>query len=82
MWLGYVEREKKEAAKISKEEMKKIPEAFKYHNIPGLSKEIIEKLEMIRPDNLGQAARISGVTPAALSILSIYIEKRNREKKN
>ncbi len=81
-YQGYVEREKKEAAKISKEEMKRIPENFEYHDIPGLSKEIIEKLEMIKPDNLGQAARISGVTPAALSILNIYIEKRNRKKKN
>ncbi len=81
-YQGYVERERKEAEKISKEESKKIPNDFKYHDIPGLSKEIIEKLEKVQPDNLGQAGRISGVTPAALSILSIYIEKRNREDKS
>jgi tRNA uridine 5-carboxymethylaminomethyl modification enzyme len=81
-YQGYVEREKKDAEKISKEELKKVPEDFEYCDIPGLSTEIIEKLQKVRPDNLGQAARISGVTPAALSILSIYIEKRNRQEKS
>ncbi len=80
-YRGYIEREKKEACKIEGDEGKKIPIDFKYSTIPGLSKEIIEKLEVVRPDNLGQAARISGMTPAALSILRIYIEKRSREQK-
>lgn len=80
-YQGYIEREKKEAAKITKEERKKIPSDFTYHDIPGLSKEIIGKLEAVKPENLGQAARISGMTPAALSILSVYLEKRRREKK-
>ena len=80
-YQGYIEREKKEAAKIAKEERKKIPSDFTYHDIPGLSKEIIGKLEAVKPENLGQAARISGMTPAALSILSVYLEKRRREKK-
>ena len=79
-YKGYVERQKKDAQKLRNEEKKKIPGDFSYRGIPGLSAEVVEKLESIRPANLGQASRISGVTPAAIFILSVYLKKREKEK--
>jgi len=55
--------------------MIKIPDNFCYSNISGLTNEVKEKLEKIRPVTLGQASRISGITPAALSILMVYIKR-------
>ncbi len=78
-YSGYIERQRKEAVKLSREEGKKIPLDFTYRGIPGLSSEVIEKLENVKPANLGQAGRISGVTPAAVFILSVYLKKRERE---
>ncbi len=78
-YSGYIERQQREAMKLSREERKKIPSDFKYRGIPGLSTEVIEKLESVQPENLGQAARISGVTPAAIFTLSVYLKKRERE---
>jgi tRNA uridine 5-carboxymethylaminomethyl modification enzyme len=54
----------------------RLPEGFNFKDVPGLSREIIEKLSRIRPANLGQASRISGVTPVAISILMIYLRKQ------
>ena len=54
---------------------KGIPEDFDYHAIPGLSNEVKEKLSKIRPISLGQASRVSGITPAAISIIQIYLKK-------
>jgi tRNA uridine 5-carboxymethylaminomethyl modification enzyme len=54
----------------------KLPEDLDYVKISGLSKEVREKLERIRPRSLGQASRISGITPAAISLLSIYLKKK------
>ena len=62
-------------AKAGKIEYIKIPEGFEFKDAPGLSKEIVEKLSRIRPFNLGQASRISGVTPVAISILMVYLKK-------
>jgi tRNA uridine 5-carboxymethylaminomethyl modification enzyme len=56
----------------------KIPRDLDYGRIPGLSSEIKEKLSYLKPLNLGQASRVSGVTPAAISILMIWIEKLRR----
>jgi tRNA uridine 5-carboxymethylaminomethyl modification enzyme len=64
---------------MEKIEMIRIPSAIDYGNINGLSSEIIEKLVKIKPLNLGQAARISGVTPAAVSILMVYLDKIRRK---
>ena len=54
----------------------KIPLDFDYSTIAGLSNEVKEKLSKIRPTSLGQAARISGITPAAISILHVYLHKK------
>ncbi|MDD4894606.1 MAG: hypothetical protein PHW54_04750, partial [Candidatus Omnitrophica bacterium] len=55
----------------------RLPQDLNYADIPGLSREIKEKLSKFKPINLGQASRISGVTPAAISILMVYLRKIN-----
>ncbi len=77
---GYIKRELSNVARFKESEAKVISPQFNYHEIPGLSKEVLEKLTKVRPRSLGQAARISGVTPAAISLLMIALEKRRREK--
>jgi len=74
-YKGFIDRQLKEIEKFRKIEHIKIPEALEFKGIPGLSKEIVEKLSRIRPINLGQASRISGVTPVAISILMVYLKK-------
>jgi len=73
---GFIDRQLKEVENFRKIEYIKIPEAIEFKDIPGLSKEIVEKLSRIRPVNLGQASRISGVTPVAISILMIYLRRK------
>jgi tRNA uridine 5-carboxymethylaminomethyl modification enzyme len=80
-YKGYIDRQSEQAEQFRKVEEKTIPDGFIYKGINGLSKEIIEKLEEVRPGNLGQAGRIPGVTPAAMSLLIITVNKYNREGK-
>ncbi len=77
---GYIKRQIEGVERFKKLEEKRIPSNFNYRDVKGLSKEVIEKLEEVMPISIGQAGRISGVTPAALSILLIALEKRRREK--
>ena len=72
---GYIKRQKEEAQRFKRLEGARIPENLYYNNIPGLSKEIREKLIEVRPESIGRAGRIPGVTPAALSVLMIYLKK-------
>jgi tRNA uridine 5-carboxymethylaminomethyl modification enzyme len=74
-YKGFIDRQLKEIENFRKIEHIKVPDGFEFKDVPGLSKEIIEKLCGIRPLNLGQASRISGVTPVAISILMIYLKK-------
>jgi tRNA uridine 5-carboxymethylaminomethyl modification enzyme len=76
---GYIKRQESEVKKFKQLEQSSIPEEFSYDEIPGLSREIRQKLNSVRPISLGQASRISGMTPAAISILMIYL-KRFMEK--
>ncbi|TAL24184.1 MAG: tRNA uridine-5-carboxymethylaminomethyl(34) synthesis enzyme MnmG [Nitrospirae bacterium] len=78
---GYITRQLETAEKLKKGEGKKIPEGFDYGLVNGLSTEILEKLKRVMPENLGQAGRIPGITPAALSLLLINIEKKKRQGK-
>ena len=71
---GYIERQKQDLKSFDALENVKLPQPMKYAGIPGLSREVIQKLEDYRPLNLGQASRISGITPAALSVLQIYVK--------
>jgi tRNA uridine 5-carboxymethylaminomethyl modification enzyme len=79
---GYIKRQVEAAEKLKKAEERKIPPDFQYRSVGGLSNEILGKLEEVRPDNLGQAGRIPGVTPAALNLLMLALEKRKRLCKN
>ncbi|PJC48239.1 MAG: hypothetical protein CO035_04515 [Candidatus Omnitrophica bacterium CG_4_9_14_0_2_um_filter_42_8] len=74
-YKGFIDRQLKEIENFRKIEHIKIPGGFEFKDAPGLSKEIVEKLSRIRPVNLGQASRISGVTPVAISILMVYLKK-------
>ncbi len=73
---GYISRQSDEIARVKRHNQMKIPTNINYTYISGLSKEIQEKLSAQQPENLDQASRIPGVTPAAISILQIYLRKR------
>ena len=68
-------RQEETAKKFAQGEGKTIPPDFDYEGVPGLSGEIREKLQQVRPRSLGQATRISGVTPAALAVLMVYLKR-------
>ncbi len=78
---GYIKRQEEAAQKFALGENKHIPENFDYDAAPGLSLEVREKLKKVRPRSVGQAARISGVTPAALAVLMVYLKKLGGGKK-
>jgi len=71
---GFIQRQKQVVAKQKKLESYRIPTDFNYEGIPGLSCEVVQKLENIRPTTLGQASRISGITPAAVSIIMLMLK--------
>jgi tRNA uridine 5-carboxymethylaminomethyl modification enzyme len=73
-YAGYIDRQQREAARQSDEEGLRIPAEMSYR-LPGLSREMVEKLSLIRPVSLGQASRIPGVTPAAISIVRMHIRR-------
>ena len=73
---GYLNRQVEMIERFQKSENVRLPDDLDYASISGLSKEVTEKLTRIRPRSLGQASRISGITPAAISLLSIYLKKR------
>ena len=75
-YQGYVNRQMEMVERFQKLENLKLPENLDYADINGLSKEVREKLSRVRPRSLGQASRISGITPAAISLLSIYLKKK------
>lgn len=75
---GYLRQQLREVEKLRKAEAKRLPEDLDYAAMPGLSREIVEKLSRVRPRSLAQASRIPGVTPAALSILLFHVEMRRR----
>jgi len=73
-YQGYIERQEEQIERMRKMEGTAIPADFSYKDVQGLTTEVREKLERFRPDTLGQASRIQGVTPAALAILSVMIK--------
>ncbi len=75
MYGGYIKRQMDEIEKFRRWEGMKLPEHLDYSQIPGLSREVVEKLTEIRPKSLGQASRISGITPAALTAVRIHLKK-------
>ncbi len=77
-YQGYLQRQEAEVKKFKNLEKISIPTGFDYKEVPGLSNEVRQKLSEVQPTSLGQASRISGMTPAALSVLMVYL-KRIRE---
>lgn len=75
-YQGYIDRQQDEIDKLKRHEATPLPEALDYDRVEGLSHEIRQKLKVARPETLAQAGRISGVTPAAVSILLIHLKKR------
>jgi tRNA uridine 5-carboxymethylaminomethyl modification enzyme len=74
-YAGYLKRQAEMAQKMAQWEKKRIPEGFDYDAVPGLSNEIRLKLKEVRPRSLGQAGRMSGVTPAAVALLMVYVKR-------
>jgi tRNA uridine 5-carboxymethylaminomethyl modification enzyme len=72
-YAGYLRRQEAEIERSRKDERRRIPAKFPFAKVPGLSREVVQRLEQIRPDTLGQALRIPGVTPAAVAVLSAYV---------
>ena len=76
---GYIKRQKADIAEMRRLEVKQLPKDANYQQIIGLRKEAQEKLEKVKPANIGQASRISGVSPADISVLLIWLSKKSRE---
>lgn len=77
---GYIEKQMEQIAQFRKNEEKLIPEDIDFYEIKGLRKEAMEKLKRINPKSIGQASRISGVSPADMTVLMIYLEQRRRNR--
>ncbi len=75
---GYIVRQKRQVDQYKKMEKKKIPEELDYDDVPSLRLEARQKLKQFRPISVGQASRISGVSPADISVLLVYLEQKNR----
>ena len=74
-YRGYLDQQDRQISRLKESGRRPVPVSFDYSTIPGLSREVSEKLARVRPATLGQAARIPGVTPAAIAILDIYLSK-------
>jgi len=74
-YSGYLDRQQREAERVARAGGRRIPDGFEYRGLAGLSNEIVEKLERVRPENLGRASRIDGMTPVALALLAAHLER-------
>lgn len=72
-YSGYMQQQERHVQRLKESEGRRIPAEFHFRGIPGLSREICDKLERVRPETLGQASRIPGVTPAAIAVLDCYL---------
>jgi tRNA uridine 5-carboxymethylaminomethyl modification enzyme len=74
-YVGYLRRQVSEIERAGKNEQRRIPSDFPFDRVPGLSREVVQRLSQIRPDTLGQALRIPGVTPAAVAVVGAFVGK-------
>jgi tRNA uridine 5-carboxymethylaminomethyl modification enzyme len=72
-YSGYIAQQERQIERLKSSEGRKIPDRFEFSGIPGLSREVREKLDRVRPRTLGQASRIPGMTPAAIAVLDVYL---------
>ena len=81
-YQGYIEKQLREIKKTKKQNNKKIPPNFSYSNIAGLSNEVEEKLTKHKPETIGMASRLEGITPAAVNLILIQLKKNEMQKQN
>jgi len=79
-YAGYLDQQQRAIDRLKKSEQRRIPEWFDYQSVSGLSREMQEKLRKIQPQTLGHASRIPGVTPAAVSLVNVFIEIQSRRR--
>src|SRR3954470_13417480 len=72
-YAGYLRRQESEIERARRDERRRIPQNFPFDRVPGLSREVVQRLRQVQPDTLGQALRIPGVTPAAVAVLGAYV---------
>src|SRR6185369_13717714 len=72
-YSGYLRQQEAEIARARKDERRRIPPDFPFQGVPGLSREVVQRLTQVRPDTLGHALRIPGVTPAAVAVLGVFV---------
>jgi tRNA uridine 5-carboxymethylaminomethyl modification enzyme len=80
LYANYIDRQEREIAALKRDESYLIPRDFEYIGIEGLSNELQQKLERARPENLAQAARLDGMTPAALALLLARLRKNSTQR--
>ena len=76
-YAGYLKQEASRVERLSRQERRRIPEDFPFARVPGLSREAIYRLSQVRPETLGQASRIPGMTPAAVAVLGVFLGREN-----
>lgn len=81
-YAGYLQRQAQEIERSRQHEHREIPGDFDFTSVRGLSSEALEKLQQVRPDTVGQAARVPGVTPAAISLLLVHLKKQAPERRS
>jgi tRNA uridine 5-carboxymethylaminomethyl modification enzyme len=74
-YAGYLKQETGRVERMRRQERRRIPEGFTFAGVPGLSREVVQRLTQVRPETLGQASRVPGVTPAAIAVLGAYLGK-------
>jgi len=80
-YAGYIDRQSEEIERLRRLENTLIPDDFAYDQVKGLSNEMVQKMDEIRPVSIAQASRVQGVTPAAISLLLIYLKKHRHSQK-
>ena len=78
-YAGYLKRQQNEVERARRDERRRIPEGFRFEGIAGLSREVVQRLSQVRPDTLGHASRIPGITPAAVAILAAHVSRHRVE---
>lgn len=79
-YTGYLAQEAARAERMRRDERRRIPEQFLFDRVPGLSREVVERLTQVRPETLGQASRVPGVTPAAVAVLGAFLDRLSRKE--
>jgi len=74
-YAGYLKQELARAERLKREERRVIPASFPFSKVPGLSREVVQRLSQVRPTTLGQASRVPGVTPAAVAVLAVFLTR-------